>query len=355
MSGASSKNLRFSIPLPLATALWSHKNPWVRQQSLRLLRHFEESWKSSDSPAYDYSEERHDKERLAFAQAIAWHINRSEQPSELLTSKRGQEFIRFIHNEIIVRRLYSQYGFYERMWRNAISKVREVGKLPLDYFMDLPYPNKDPPPSTEPPRLVPIRYSIDTVRADEESPPLAVVESIDIQVQVCGSRGNATSEIANLADNVLVSSSAKRGSWIQGYTLPLESVAEGTNVAPLSAGEDEQNGAVPQDTGQDRPMSTQAIVGVAPAFSTTPHISDTTVAGSTPSGTEHISSESQVFESTGERVPDNEEGGLGSVHTVRTSASGYQANHAEELQDEGRVGWNPTNDPNLLRVYWLRP
>ncbi|KAK7051411.1 hypothetical protein VNI00_004911 [Paramarasmius palmivorus] len=162
-----SKNTRFCIPLPLATALWSDKDPSVRQRSLRLLQHFEESWKAC--PGYD--EKRHNMERVAFANALAKHIYDSDQPLILLTSKRGQGFIRFIHNEIIIRRLYSHRMFARERdwgwgwgWESAIEKVQEVGKLPPSYFAPLPARDENPSSSTQVPSLEPIRYSGDTVR-----------------------------------------------------------------------------------------------------------------------------------------------------------------------------------------------
>ncbi|KAK7019710.1 hypothetical protein VNI00_017987 [Paramarasmius palmivorus] len=211
----SSRNLQFFIPLPFATALWSRKEFWVRQGSILLLRHFEDSWK----PSSGYDEERHNKERVAFANGLAVHICYSDPPSVLLTSKRGQEFIRFIHHEIIIRRLYSRdnLGYY---WEDAIQKVREVGKLPNDYFAPLPRWGEDPPPSSQLPQLEPIRYSQDTIRPqsnnpqnkDGERPPTPAGNVENLEIQVHGSQDNITGELPDLADGTLVPGSANPGS-----------------------------------------------------------------------------------------------------------------------------------------------
>ncbi|KAK7013610.1 hypothetical protein VNI00_019476 [Paramarasmius palmivorus] len=302
---ALSKTLRFCIPLPLVTALWSHNHSWVRQWSLRLLRHFEEAWK----PFPGYDETRHDAERVAFANAVATHICGSGPPSVLLTSKRGQEFMRSIHNEIIIRRLCYQSGFNDWYWKGAIKKVREVGELPDDYFTPLPYWNNFPPPSSQLPQLDPIQYSIGPTHSQldnpqnevEERPPspmgndTEITERIDIEV--LGSLGNITSEIANLADDTLIPNSASQGGSSlrainESDALPadneelaasrrtvagdvnldqpeeiqvqiVENDAEGLLV-PLSAGEDEpavSTEVIPPDTDPDRPKP--LIVDVA--------------------------------------------------------------------------------------------
>ncbi|KAK7030308.1 hypothetical protein VNI00_014230 [Paramarasmius palmivorus] len=203
-----SKTLKFPIPLPFATALWSHKEPLLQKLGLRLLRHFEESWKPS--PGYD--EEQHNKERVAFTNGLAWHICHLDPPSVLLMSKRGQDFIRFIHHGIIIRRLYSRDDFWGYSWRPiswqyAIKKVQEVGKLPDDYFAPLPRYDEDPPPSFQLPQLEPIRYSQDTICSQSDNPqnedgerpptPTGSVEKIEIQVH--GSHGNTASRVSSLA------------------------------------------------------------------------------------------------------------------------------------------------------------
>ncbi|KAK7024274.1 hypothetical protein VNI00_016440 [Paramarasmius palmivorus] len=165
-----SKTHQFPIPLSFTIALWSHKEPLLQKLGLRLLRHFEEAWKPS--PGYD--KERHNEERVAFANGLAAHIYYSNPPSVLLTSKRGQDFIRFIHQEIITRQLYSHRLFKGRQWSigwpSAIRKVQEVGKLPDNYFAPLPWFNGDLPPSSQLPQLEPIRYSVDTIGFHSDNP-----------------------------------------------------------------------------------------------------------------------------------------------------------------------------------------
>ncbi|ESK84362.1 hypothetical protein Moror_10171 [Moniliophthora roreri MCA 2997] len=150
-----STGLRFVIPFSVVDALWSHEDPTVRAKSLTLLSFFEESWK----PCPGYDEERHDGERRAFMQALADHINRTGRISALLTSKRGQAFIRYIHNEAITRRLvHRRFPMYA--WPQAIERALEVGGLPSDYFAPIPEPQEDDPPTL--PSLDPVRYSIET-------------------------------------------------------------------------------------------------------------------------------------------------------------------------------------------------
>uniref|UniRef100_A0A0W0F4C5 DUF6535 domain-containing protein n=1 Tax=Moniliophthora roreri TaxID=221103 RepID=A0A0W0F4C5_MONRR len=112
-------NLRFVIPFPVVNALWTHGDPKV---------------------------------------------------SELLTSSRGQEFIQFIHEQVISRRVYEtddiQHQSLMSKWIKATQRAREFGNLPDDYF--LPIPNQDPPPSlAHVADSSDIRYSIDS-----EYPPL---------------------------------------------------------------------------------------------------------------------------------------------------------------------------------------
>ncbi|KAK7030320.1 hypothetical protein VNI00_014242 [Paramarasmius palmivorus] len=200
----SSRNFQFFIPLPLATALWSHKEPSLQSLGLQLLRHFKESWE----PSSGYDKERHNRERVAFANGLAQHICDSNLPSVLSTSKRGQGFIRLIHHEIIIRRLYRDLKVWY-YWGGAIQKVQDVGKLPDDYFVPLPRWDEDPHPSFQLPQLEPIRYSEDTVcpqsdnpqNEDGERPPSRagnVKESIEIQVH--GSQNDTTGELPELAD-----------------------------------------------------------------------------------------------------------------------------------------------------------
>uniref|UniRef100_A0A0W0GAW0 DUF6535 domain-containing protein n=1 Tax=Moniliophthora roreri TaxID=221103 RepID=A0A0W0GAW0_MONRR len=151
-----STGLRFVIPFSIVDALWTHENPAVRMKSLALLSLFEESWKSC--PGYD--EEQHNVERWAFMGVLTNHINRTDRVSALLTSKRGQGFIRFIHNEAITRRLLGYYPIYGT-WSQAINRAQEVGSLPSDYFARIPGSMDDLPTLSN---LDPIRYSMETDR-----------------------------------------------------------------------------------------------------------------------------------------------------------------------------------------------
>uniref|UniRef100_A0A0W0FFZ5 DUF6535 domain-containing protein n=1 Tax=Moniliophthora roreri TaxID=221103 RepID=A0A0W0FFZ5_MONRR len=159
-----STGLRFVIPFPVVDILWTHEDLTVRAKSLTLLSLLEESWK----PYPEYDAERHDGERRAFMEALADHINRTGRVSALLTSKRGQAFIRYIHNEAITRRLF-QDSFLMDTWHQAIVRVLEVGRLPSDYFAPTPEPQENIPPTL--PSLDLVRYSIETeqdVQADND-------------------------------------------------------------------------------------------------------------------------------------------------------------------------------------------
>ncbi|EEB89285.1 hypothetical protein MPER_12633, partial [Moniliophthora perniciosa FA553] len=130
----------FVTPFSLVNALWTHENTYI-----------------------GYDKNRHNRERLVFMKALADHINRKDCVSALLTSKRGQAFVRFIHNEAITRRLVYRYGWglqgLRNTWSQAIQRAQEVGNLPADYFVPIP-DYRDPLPTL--PDLDPIRYSIDT-------------------------------------------------------------------------------------------------------------------------------------------------------------------------------------------------
>uniref|UniRef100_A0A0W0F5G8 Uncharacterized protein n=1 Tax=Moniliophthora roreri TaxID=221103 RepID=A0A0W0F5G8_MONRR len=106
---------------------------------------------------------------------LANHINCKDRVSALLTSKRGQVFIRFIHNEAITRRLFHYYDVSD-IWSQAIKRVQEVGSLPSDYFAPIPY-YRDPLPTL--PNLDAIRYSVETQRDSQlyDSEVLNIVTS----------------------------------------------------------------------------------------------------------------------------------------------------------------------------------
>ncbi|KAI3603443.1 hypothetical protein WG66_014307 [Moniliophthora roreri] len=155
-----STGLRFVMPFSIVDTLWTHEDPTVRVKSLILLSLFEESWK----PCPGYDEKRHDDERRVFMRALADHINHKDRVSALLTSKRGQAFIRFIHNEVIARHFVSRFDDSDPdsfIWSRAIERAQEVGSLPSNYFAPIPHPLDDPPTLSD---LDPIRYSVETQR-----------------------------------------------------------------------------------------------------------------------------------------------------------------------------------------------
>ncbi|ESK84877.1 hypothetical protein Moror_14929, partial [Moniliophthora roreri MCA 2997] len=151
-----STGLRFVIPFPMVDALWTHEGAYVRAKSLKLLSLFKQSWK----PCPKYDGARHHYERTTFMQHLADHINRDHRVSALLTSKRGQALLRFIHNEAIIRHWVSNGDG----WHQAIKRAQEVGGLPSDYFAPILENPWDPPPAL--PTLEPIRCSIDTEDLD---------------------------------------------------------------------------------------------------------------------------------------------------------------------------------------------
>ncbi|KAK7037804.1 hypothetical protein VNI00_010765 [Paramarasmius palmivorus] len=153
-------DLHFLIPFPAVEALWSHESVAVRKRSLILLRSLEESWNSCSSCKDDDSQ-RHQRERCAFVSALARHINRKDCVSQLLTSKRGQAFIKFIHNEVINQRLHHEFSATtHRDWPKAVKRAQEVGRLPDDHFTTPPDWGESTPNLSVPPS---VRYSVDTL------------------------------------------------------------------------------------------------------------------------------------------------------------------------------------------------
>ncbi|KAK7024457.1 hypothetical protein VNI00_016308 [Paramarasmius palmivorus] len=394
-----SKTLRFCIPVPLAIALWSHKEPQLRQLGLRLLRHYEDSWKPS--PGYD--EERHNQERVAFVSALVEHIMDRDQPSVLLTSKKGQEFIRFIHNEFLIRQLYRHSlleddWIFRPGWLEAIQKVQRVGKLPDDYFAPLgPRRGEDLPPSVQPLQLESIQYSLDTVRPqpddpgdeDEESslshPSTDNVEK-SIEIQVHRPQIDTTGEVPDLAGDTLIPGSADQGgSGLQainesdplrtdngGPGAPRRTVAEGAEpnhpnnygaqaaeVVHLSARDDEPavpTEAVSPDTDPDQ--FTQATEDGAQATSSSLERQGE------PAGVDHgeqgiVNAEDITadFDRGVHTVSDNISLVILEPPDLRVAGTGSSRQGDSEGGDgvSGRIGWNPTNDPNDLRVHWFRP
>uniref|UniRef100_A0A0W0FP08 Uncharacterized protein n=1 Tax=Moniliophthora roreri TaxID=221103 RepID=A0A0W0FP08_MONRR len=120
--------LRFVIPSPVADALWMHEIFTIRKQSLKLLRLSRESW--APNPGCD--EIRHKWEQQTFVRAVTRHIARTDRTSVLLTTARGQAFIRFIQNELIARQLYEDV-FIVYKWPKAVQRIRGVGGLPAPF------------------------------------------------------------------------------------------------------------------------------------------------------------------------------------------------------------------------------
>ncbi|KAK7024459.1 hypothetical protein VNI00_016310 [Paramarasmius palmivorus] len=348
----SSRNFQFFIPFPLATALWSHEDPWVRQQSLRLLQFFEDSWR----PSIGYDEEKHDKERLAFANALARHICFSDRPSALLTSRRGQLFIRFIHNEMINRRFYRDL-FVWTEWQNTIEKVVEVGQLPSDYFVPLPKRDDDSLLlELELPQDEPIRYSIGTVPSqfslyqneDEGRTPHADNADERIDIQVHGSCGNTTSGIPNLG----ASNSDNRGdSGLQATdensALPPNNNEPAATTRTVAGGANHGDSKVQLTEGLAKgslvPLSTEGDEPNVPRGIAPPNIDPDQA---TEDGAHTVFALSTGDESTrddhGEHVVDDI-GGPGSLR-----------NQGVRGGDGGR-GWNVINDPNHLRMHRFCP
>ncbi|ESK82743.1 hypothetical protein Moror_5665 [Moniliophthora roreri MCA 2997] len=135
-------NLRFVIPFTTLAKLWKHDDPWVQERSSRLLPFFEDAF--STHPGYD--EERHDMECLAFIFALTNHLNHTDFTSYVVTSIHGQEFIRFVHDQILSRHLYrtphwgNSFDRQELLskWTRVTERILEMGNLPPDYFTSIP-------------------------------------------------------------------------------------------------------------------------------------------------------------------------------------------------------------------------
>ncbi|KAI3620858.1 hypothetical protein WG66_006300 [Moniliophthora roreri] len=168
-----STELRFVVPFPVVDILWTHEDSAVRKQSLSLLAFFEDAWRTHPS----YNDHRHDRERLAFIVALSRHINRTDCSSVLLTSKRGQQFVGFIHNQIVCRDMHSPISSRETAlrrtlmseWIRATERVQQVGSLSPDYFAPIPGPQVLTPASACVQDSSGIRYSIDTVIPESTS------------------------------------------------------------------------------------------------------------------------------------------------------------------------------------------
>ncbi|KAK7051408.1 hypothetical protein VNI00_004908 [Paramarasmius palmivorus] len=284
-----SKNYRFYIPFPLLDVLLSHKNPWMRKQSLRLLRYLEESW----LPCPGYDENRHNDERIAFSTGLALHVYNSHC-SELLTSKRGRAFIRSIHNDIAIRQLYTHDDFWWSGWQDAIRKVQLAGNLSPDYFVPLPRWNDHPPvPVPLPPNPVEaIRYSFDTIPS--------------VRVTFDDSETNPHGDVNPLAAPVPNSLSHNVG---EGFPL----------------------------TVFERPLNGNATRDVEGGTSNM----DLEDEGD---GKQHLSRRNTSPGSV-ENLESHEERDRGTAISDRAEQT------TSSLRDQERVGWNPTLDPNTLRIH----
>ncbi|EEB93598.1 hypothetical protein MPER_07717 [Moniliophthora perniciosa FA553] len=141
-------NLRFVIPFTVIEKLWTHDDPHVQEQSSRLLPFFEDAF--SIHPGY--SGRRYDMECLAFISTLANHLDRTNFTSYVATSTRGHEFIRFVHGQVISRRLYEpRHQTYRdkeehlkliSAWNRVTRRVTEAD-LPADYFALIPGPSAE--------------------------------------------------------------------------------------------------------------------------------------------------------------------------------------------------------------------
>ncbi|KAK7037824.1 hypothetical protein VNI00_010785 [Paramarasmius palmivorus] len=159
--GVKTAGFHFVVPLSVAGGLWVHQDPGVREWSLALLQLYQESWKSCTAVEIgDILSPLH--ERVTFAWTIAKHINRPDRTSVLITSKQGQQFIRYIHHHIVVQKIYI-YPLWRDFccdeWQAAIKKMQDVGNLSSSYFVPLPE-RDDSQPSF--PLVRPFRYFPET-------------------------------------------------------------------------------------------------------------------------------------------------------------------------------------------------
>ncbi|KAI3605710.1 hypothetical protein WG66_012029 [Moniliophthora roreri] len=134
-------NLQFVIPFTILAKLWTHDDRYVQEQSSWMLPFLEDAF--STRPGYN--EERHGMECLAFISALAHHLNRTNFTSYVATSTCGQVFIRFVHDQILSRRLYEtrDLRYFDRQklssrWTRVTQRIIEMGNLRPDYFMSIP-------------------------------------------------------------------------------------------------------------------------------------------------------------------------------------------------------------------------
>ncbi|ESK92586.1 hypothetical protein Moror_4385 [Moniliophthora roreri MCA 2997] len=141
-------DLRFVIPFTVVEKLWTCNDLDVQEQSSRLLPFLEDAFSSHS----EYYEEHHARERLVFISVLLNHLNCTDFTSYIATSTRGQEFIRFVHGQIIShdQRLpgpdhWTTDQRRELMsdWTRATQRVTEIGHLPPGYFAPIPEPHEE--------------------------------------------------------------------------------------------------------------------------------------------------------------------------------------------------------------------
>ncbi|KAK7030314.1 hypothetical protein VNI00_014236 [Paramarasmius palmivorus] len=285
-------------------------------------------------------------------------------------------------------------------WDDAIEKVQEVGKLPHNYFTTRPFRTGVPLPSSQLPQFGPIRYSQDTVcpQSDDlqdedrgERPPMSadnVAERIDIQVH--GSRDDTTGKLPDLIDSTLVPGSANPGSSgsqapnkndvlppdNDESRTPRRTVAEATDP-----GDSEVQVTVSNNVAEGSSISPSAGDEPTVLRKTVPPDTDYNIfAQAAENGAQAISSSLErqgrpaVVDHGGQGMVDTEGTAADSgqdIHTASDNISSEILEHPDRrvagirlsrLGDgvggdgvSGRAGWNPTNDPNSLRVHWFRP
>uniref|UniRef100_A0A0W0FI18 Uncharacterized protein n=1 Tax=Moniliophthora roreri TaxID=221103 RepID=A0A0W0FI18_MONRR len=92
----------FFILFPIVSKLWVHPSFKIQQESLSLIQLYQDSWSAYPGP-------EEGDEQLAFIAALIKPLKQdhySGHCSILLTSTPGQDFIQFIHTEIIRHKLY---------------------------------------------------------------------------------------------------------------------------------------------------------------------------------------------------------------------------------------------------------
>ncbi|ESK84171.1 hypothetical protein Moror_16996 [Moniliophthora roreri MCA 2997] len=133
--------IRFYVPFPVAERVWTHSEDSVRSKSTLLMQVYEDSWRRYPGPEEEWDQ------RLAFIVALARHINSAGSESEIVTSVRGRNLLKLIHDQII------EFGLYKPRtlngltwdknalvaeWVRALKRVRECAGLPLSWAAEVP-------------------------------------------------------------------------------------------------------------------------------------------------------------------------------------------------------------------------